>query len=110
MGGLPPEFTLNEFTNTHYFDETIAHNFQRWVYFTLKDIVTFHPGVSFSIKIKDEKGLKHFYTLMIPEDMKDSKTKEEIYEKLNFEDGPLAIEYDDYEYPNTFKIWNERFQ
>lgn len=46
---------------------------------------------------------------MIPDDMKGAKTKEEMYTKLNFKDGPLAIEYDSDEYPNTFRILNERF-
>lgn len=108
-GGLPPEFTLNEFPNTHYFDETIAHNSQRWIRFTLDDIISFCDDYCFGVHIRDPDGLGCTYTLRIPEDMEGFKTIKEIYEKLNFEDGPLAIEYDGDEYPGTFKIWNERF-
>ena len=51
-GALPSSFTLNEFPDPRYFNESIDHNTIRWIQFTEKDIIDYQPGAKGNFKVE----------------------------------------------------------
>lgn len=88
-GTLPSEFTLNEFPDPRYFDDSVESTAVRWIRFDVDDIVKIVPGKYFIVTIVAENGKEYSYKILY-EDKK--KTKKGIYNSLNFENGVLAIE------------------
>jgi hypothetical protein len=82
---------LNEFPDHHYFDNSISHNLIRWIKFEKKDITKFRAGKYLLVEIEVYAQV-YQYKLLLEGRLAKAETKEELYKKLNFADGALAIE------------------
>lgn len=107
-GSLPPQFTLNDFPDANYFNQSIVHNRIRWIKFDVDDIVEFKPNKGrLVVEIIGADDKTHKYKLFYDNDEIKTKSKEKFYQKLSFVKGALPIEdhtdgeveganYDDY--------------
>ena len=91
---VPSEFTLNEFPNLDFFDDTIRKNTVRWIKFGIGDIKELKED-TFSVEVIGMDKNIYRYEIKNPHGLK-KLSKRELYAYLLFQKGTLPVETAEY--------------